>query len=422
MTPGTTEWAGARSEIFSAGIYVFHRGGAPWMVLAVQAVATAGVVWLVIRTMVPRGKEAVYVGVMAVLCGTSGVAWFVSQPMADAWGPIAYLAAFLLAYGWETLRGWERVLLMLLCAFGVVAHASHLLVMAILLTELAVLCLLRWKDGGSAPRRRGVAAVAVAVALAVAGQMAWQARLHGRVSLLGKHYPFMMARVIYDGPGRTYLEANCGHLQWVICRSVQQLPPDWASFMFGPDSPWERASNWERDRLREEEMPLVLGTLRAYPREQFVRTWRNVKFEAGYFGLYDLNDNEYDRSHASAIEGGATAYGRTRQRQNRLHLGFFGRLLRTCFLISLGMMASLLWYSWRAPLLRGLAGVVMTVLVANACVTGALSTADQRLQTRVVWLATLVGALMIVRLWQGEEAKASAAGEISGAGYAGQRP
>ena len=89
--------------------------------------------------------------------------------------------------------------------------------------------------------------------------------LYGKPSLTGEHAPFVMARLVADGPGRWYLSRHCAASSLVICTDADRLPDNVAKFLWAPDGIWRRASLEKQTRLRDEEMEVVLGTIRAYP-------------------------------------------------------------------------------------------------------------------------------------------------------------
>jgi len=64
-------------------------------------------------------------------------------------------------------------------------------------------------------------------------------------------------------------------LKWVICDHVHNLPDDPDNFLWAEDGIYQTASDSDNKRLVQEEIPFVLATLRAYPREQISRSAAN---------------------------------------------------------------------------------------------------------------------------------------------------
>jgi hypothetical protein len=95
----------------------------------------------------------------------------------------------------------------------------------------------------------GIAEVAMIVLIAAAAHLALHAFLYGKPSLNGKRAPFLMARVIADGPGRFYLQQHCDDMKLMICRYLPDIPNDVNEFLWNLDGIWQRASPAARERF-----------------------------------------------------------------------------------------------------------------------------------------------------------------------------
>jgi len=172
------------------------------------------------------------------------VGWYADFIMPDILGPVLYLAIYLLVFAPETLGRAERVGLYLIAWWAVTAHASHLLLAGLLLVLLALYAAVARKGFGG--RMRALGRVAAIVALAAGAQMALHGYLYGQPSLNGERPPYLMARLVADGPGRWYLQKHCPQLQWVVCAHLKELTGDPDDFLWGPDGAYETVSNEER--------------------------------------------------------------------------------------------------------------------------------------------------------------------------------
>jgi hypothetical protein len=224
-----SDYYGMRSLIYSLGILPFHWNVTPWPVVALQAFLTAYVIWLVVRSILAKRTVACYLALVALLSLLTGLSWFVSLIMPDILGSVLYLCIDLLVFARETLTRAERVAVMLIAWFAVASHATHLMLAAGLCVLLALLLLLRHRS--LHPRLRAVGEVAMIIVLAAAAHMALHGYLYGEPSLNGGRPPFLMARVIADGPGAWYLQQHCGLVKLAICDYVQDLPNDPDDFM-----------------------------------------------------------------------------------------------------------------------------------------------------------------------------------------------
>jgi hypothetical protein len=391
-----SDYYGIRSFIYSLGILPWHRYVTPWPVVAFQALLTAYVIWLVVRSILPRQAASHYLVLVALLSLFTSLSWYVSLIMPDILGPVLYLCVYLLVFAPETLTHAERLAVALSAWWAVASHATHLILAVGLCALLTLLLVLRrqfiqrrWKVVGE---------VAIIVLLAAATQLVLHTYLYGEPSLNGEHPPFLMARVIADGPGRWYLEHHCGEVKLAICDHVHNLPNDSDDFLWGADGVWQSADEATQKRLRQEEVPFVLATLRAYPRQQLSKSAGNFLQQLTAFGLsLDRNDwvlEVFDR----VLPGGRPNYLQSRQARNALPFEVFTSVQNWTIITSIVVIGALTPRLWRRRPARlvGLSVVIVSMVIANAFVTGALARVENRFQSRVIWVLSLLAGLFVV--------------------------
>ena len=387
-----------RAESYSLGIYPLHWNLTPWPIVALNALLTAWVLWLVLRTVTLRRTFFPFLVLVASLSLLTSVSWYVSLLMPDIYGPLLYLSVYLLVFARETLSRCELWALSAFVVWATTTHATHLMLAAGLCALLAIL-LLRWPP--MAGRGRAVAHVAALVALAAAAQMALHAYLYGHPTLNGNHPPYLMARVIADGPGATYLQQHCTApgkpgVDWAICADVAHLPDNDDDFLWDPSGVWATADRITQQRLLAEEMPLILATLRAYPRQLAARSFANFTQQLDDFGVNDFDNNDWmQQALPQVIPSAAVAYPRTLQARSVVPSEFFTNLQRwVVYACGFALAAMLTWLRrhGRSGLL-GLVAIVVPTLLANAFVTAVLSSSDSRYQARVIWMIPLAAAL-----------------------------
>lgn len=396
-----SSYYGVRSLFYSLGILPFHWNVAVWPVIGMQSTLLAWVLWLVVRSFAPRHTVRRYLVLVLPLALLTSASWFSSFVMPDILGPVLYLIVFLLVYARDTLHRWERVCLYVVGWWAITAHATHL-VLAVALCLILVLfaaverCRFR-------VRLKATAQIAVMIFLAASAQLALHGYLYGRPSLNGEPRPYLMARIIADGPGKQYLEKNCANLQWTICKHLVELSSDSDAFLWDSSGIFEGSSEEDRARLAGEEMPLVLATLGAYPRELLVKSATNFRDQLFAFGAYGFDSSEWlVDQFDSALPACKATYLRSRQARGALPLDQVSEIQRWVVAISLVailFLGSLLWraHSTRLP---GLFVVIASMVVLNALITGVLSVVDDRYQCRVIWLLPLLAEIMTLELLQ----------------------
>ncbi len=390
-----SDYYGMRSLIYSLGVLPFHWNANPWPIVFLQALLAAYILWLVVRSLRPRRVISRYLLLIALLSLLTSLSWFVSLILPDVLGPLLYLAAYLLVFARDTLSRAERASVAAIAWWAVASHITHLALAAGLCVLFALLWLVRcWPLRN---RGRAVCELALVVLMAAASQLALNAYLYGEPSLNGDAPPFLTARLVADGPGRWYLEKHCPEIHLALCRYVGHLPADSDEFLWDPQGIWPAAAASGEDRIRHEEIPFVLGTLRAYPRQQFSIFAAHFWQQLSAFGLWDLEPNGWVlQAFDTALPGGKSSYQKSWQVNDELPLDFLSAVqywLVIASLVALVLFTPLLFRA-RSPRLLGLGLIIPPTLVANAFLTGAFSNIEERYQSRVVWLLPFLAGLL----------------------------
>lgn len=411
---------GMRSFFYSLGILPWHWNISPWPIVALQCLLVAFVLWLVVRSVVPRNITVHYLILVLLLSLFTSVSWYSTIILPDILGAAAYLSFYLLVFARETLSRIEQVALYLIAWWGITAHATHLMLAAGVCVLLPLMLLLERK-----PFRRilkSTGEVALLVVLAASAQFALNGYLDGKPSLNGERPPYLMARVIADGPGRWYLEKHCGTLKWAICTHVQNLPANPDDFFWEDGGIWDTASDSEKDQMLREEMPFVLATLRAYPVTQLSRSAGNFWGQMNQFGIHDLDSNSWVKdAFGTVMPSAQSSYEKSRQARDAIPLNFISTVQSWAVLASLGSVifglasaclpTALRTILWRRRPIRliELGVLIVTMVVANGFLTGTLSMPDDRYECRVIWMVPLLAELFVA-VWLGQRQTAKLPG------------
>jgi len=388
---------GGRSLIYSVGILPFHWNVTPWPVVFFNALLTAYVLWLVVRSLQPERTSTAYFSLVALLSVFTGLGWFVGWIMPDILGPVLYLALYLLLFAPETLSHAERRAVVVIAWWSLTSHITHLMLAAgLCVLFVAVLAVRR-----QLTRRtlRPLGTVALIVFFGGAAQMALHTYLYGEPSLNGQRPPFVMARMIADGPGRWYLRQHCPALHVEICRHSRDLPDNVDDFLWSAHGIWQSASLAQQEQIRKEETRIVLGTLRAYPREELVVSAGHFWRQLHALGLYDYDPNAWILAMIDTVLPGARPrYLKTRQAHETLHEDLFTSVQDGAVMLSLVVIVcwGLFLRQYWSPRVIGLAAIIGFVVVVNAAVTGVLANVEDRYQARVIWLVPLLAAVLVL--------------------------
>ncbi len=394
-----------RSEIYCAGIYLLHWNKSVWPIVAFDALLTAWTLWLTVRALLLRRPLR--------LCTTAS--WCVCDVLPDSLGAVLYLGLFLLVFARETLRSWETLTLSAVACWAVTTHPTYVPIVFGLCVMLALSAWLRWRPMQG--RGRGLLQVTGIVLLGMAAEAGVHARIFGKPSLMGPHQPYLMARIIADGPAHDYLREHCATLQWVICKSVDKLPWSEDDFLWSPDGIYANATPAQKQELGREELPLIRGTLRAYPLRQARISFRNFTAQLADFSIAGkVYENAWMISMCDLVIPGMRAkFLRANERGEALHRPLFATVQKV--VVDLSAVATLLlqpwvWRSRQRPevsRLLSLSIVVVYIVLVNAAVTGVLSGVSARYEGRVIWLLPMLAYLLLVR-WRTREPVEAAAG------------
>ena len=200
--------------------------------------------------------------------------------MPDLFTPLLVLVLGLLLLVPGRLGRLERAWLVGFAAFMIAAQQSSLLLAFVL---LPVLALLRWACAtpGPAPGR----GVLLAPLLAMAALATVNLAAHGRASLSPFGNVFMLARVVYDGPGMAVLRRDCPVAHWRLCAELDRFPPTSDAFLWAPDGPIMRAGGHKL--VSTEADAIIAAALRADPAREMRAFLANWAEQLGRFASGD---------------------------------------------------------------------------------------------------------------------------------------
>ena len=387
---------GMRSFIYSLGILPFHWGITPWPIVALHALLTAYILWLVVRSIVPRQTATRYFVLLVPLTLLTGLGWVVSLIMPDIMGPVLYLSIYLLVFARETLSRAERLIVVSIAFWAAASHISHLMLAAGICVLLALLLVVRGRS--TRLRWSAVGEVAMIVLMAISIQVALHAYLYGKPSLNGERPAYLTARIIADGPGRWYLERHCTNMKLAICDYVHDLPENPDGFLWDANGIWQKASPGARELILQQETRFVLATLRTYPREQLSISFRNFWQQLTTSDLSNGPNAWVLKTFDGVLPGTRPAYLQSRQARQTLPDEFFTAVQDWTVITSLVAIGVLTPFVWRhlSPRVVGLAAVIFFTVIANAFVAGVFSEVDGRYQSRVIWLLPLLAGVFVL--------------------------
>jgi putative flippase GtrA len=273
---------GARSPFYGVLLHGTYLFGTIWLLAGLQSFLAAWVCYLLWRTLAPKASAWSYLAVMAAAAAGTSISFYTTFAMPDIFAGIGGAALVLILAQGDRLKRPEIAGLWAVIAYSMAIHKSHWG------TGLAVAGgggLLLWIMGLSAQSvvRRLVFIVSAAAVAWAAGAVYEGVYFNRTGSKLG-HPPFVMARMLADGPGRAYMRHACaetaqgGAEPYVLCRYKDNVGSSTDLILWSNRKNlgvFNLASRPGRVGLEAEEMRFVLGTLKYDPAGQTLASLRD---------------------------------------------------------------------------------------------------------------------------------------------------
>lgn len=397
-----------RSIYYGALLYFGEITGGFWLSVAVQAglLVTSVALTLGAMGLASAARTSLSLAIIGLL---TPAALFASYLMPDVFTGLTILACAMLIAKPDLPRS-HRVFWFVLLTAALSFHATHVLLAAALLVLGLGLQLRRPEPG----RRVGLGAIAVALLLAVLAEKTFGLAVERFVGAPPLRPPFLMARVIDDGPGYDYLKASCPGNGFQVCRFMERLPTGSDDFLWSFDPArgvFATVDGQTRRALSAEQMRFVLAVIAHDPLGQASAAAGNVLYQLRLlrvpeFGYEAWNLDGYrvkiPEPHRSRLFDSPAG----RSQMPVEPLGWVGMI---SFIAALGLIVWRLATRWRHvdPALRTLIGLLLVAVLLNAVICGVLSTPHHRYQARIAWLLPL--AALMLEFWLRQPRPATAA-------------
>lgn len=383
---------GTRSLTYSLLTYFLRFPGHSLLALVLfQAAAVAALVLLTQRLMAPDATRPWQFALMATLALLTSAGWSAATAMPDILAGVVLLGSIALTLFLERLALFERIGLVLLLALGISAHASHLpLAAAAFATGGALRFYFRKPHRAEAIHDALWIVSAPLLALAALFTLSYAG--FGTASVAPKHYPFLLARSVADGPGLHYLRAHCATEKYAICEIFgTDFPTTTRKFLWEQGGVRYRATPEQMERIRAEEWTIVRNAAAEYPMLQFRSSMSNFLRQLGSFGLGKVD------FRAALVKGPSGRVDLVEVTEDRPRLrAWMTYVFYAAFAASLAIIVML---RRRMPKLEGGALLIAAVgLVSNAATCGIISGVADRYQARVAWIIPLLAVMLMARI------------------------
>ena len=389
-----------RPVFYSLFLFPLHMTVTTWPAIAAQALLVTHTLHLARRALLPEVSAWWLLPGVGCLAIATALPWFASQLMPDVFTAILVLVLALLVLVPEQVSRRERAWLVLFGAFIIAAHQSNVpLAMGLLL----VLVPLRRRLGAATPlAHRSVLTAIAPLVLAMTAMVAVNVVGAGRVALSPYGNVFVLARVIYDGPGMDALRRDCPRAGWRLCGFVDQFPPTWDDFLWRDDGPVAKAGGARV--VSAEADGIIAAAMRAEPGTELRAFLENALLQLTQYasgdGLQSWPSTVTPKIERDFPRFETATYGAARQTQGILGVSAWMQALHgvVAILGVIGCCAVLPIALRRRHVAAGFIIAVLLALLGNAVITGGLSGPHDRYQSRIMWLPPALALLATVSL------------------------
>ena len=373
-----------RPPFYSLFMMPLHLTITTWPVVAAQALLTAWVLFQVVRVLWPALDTRWLPALVLPLAAGTWLPFLVSELTPDLLTPLLVLVLCVLALApADTVGRNTRLGLVGLATFMIAAQQSSVVLSVALVTILLAL------------KRSFIAVVPPLLAILALVGVNWAG--HGRAAVAPFGNVFMLARVIYDGPGLAVLRRECPDAGWRLCPFRDRLPPTSDDFLWAADGPVFLAGGHKA--VSAEADAIIAAALRADPGAELRAVLRNATEQLGRFesgdGLepWPVQVTPWIERDFPAAE--AAAYAAGLQARGLLALPPWLKAAHAILAMA-GVAVCVLLLPLAARRRHAAAGfltIALIVVPLSAAITGGLSTPHDRYQSRIMWLPAWVAAL-----------------------------
>ena len=409
--------AQARSPLFAIPLVIADRFVGASVFAGVLAVLDIAVYVLAIRVVLrPKNKFPEIVGLIVLIFATP-FAIVANLLMPDILIGGGFLSLFLLIRNNDDLSRGARALCWVVLFCAAATHTSHALAVLGLLVAMVL-----WSGVRGALTRRTLARGAIALIPCMLPfvtppvlSLLVREKLHDEIT----SPPFLMARVLEDGPGRMYLPGACATGEFPVLCSLRRTRIDNSSLFLWADADhggaFQSLNYDKRLRLVREERRFVLGTVSHYPVQTLSAALRNSLIQATKFRVGDpLFDPNASLRGVNAVRWSEISHifpsrcsrlvGECQSRINQtvLNLVVYVAVLLSLVFLGIAIVTTVLFREaiWRIVTPSALEFLTFAALFIclNAVICGTLSAPTSRYQARIVWLLPAIAAACVCRI------------------------
>ncbi|MCF6128979.1 hypothetical protein L1S35_04790 [Flavobacterium sp. AS60] len=405
-----------RTIMYGLFIRFFSLNFSLWLVVFTQSLIVAYVLWHIIKVVKKTVSKRLFLIIIALLSGFTGLGWYSSQIMPDIFTVTAVGALFLLALK-NDYKVYQKIIFSALLIFSVNAHFSNYLIS--ILTLLGLFVITRTKFIPKAKQELSFLLPTVIIAVSIVTGSLVNYAVGSTFKLNQSSHVFLMGKMLDSGVLKSFLDDECKGDNYVLCSCKDSLPNTSRELLWDPKSPLYQNGGWQGS---QESFNKIVFDIFTSPKHLALFT-----YNATLSSITQLFQNDVGSGLASNWYKDPTSppyvaiskhfpfelkqYKQSRQNGNLWDQGLDFTFINYINHILLVLSSVFLFFTFASKSKRKSIDVhvqliVVTLLLGvlvNAIVAGSLANVYDRLQCRISW--TIIFCVVLILLSKKEYLK-----------------
>lgn len=397
VLPANQTVLSGRSIYYGTLLYLGDLFGGFWFTVVIQAMLYLTSIGLTLFNLRVFSwiRFSLIVAVLAVL---TPAAFYNSYLMPDLFAGLTILASANLVVFGRSISNWQRLVWFVVLSLSMLFHSSHLLIAGAIVAIAAP-----W---GLSKRYSvswgGVGIIVLSIVTGFVGEAAFGFAVKKLTGTSPIRPPFVMARVIADGPGYDFLKEKCPDAGFVVCDYLDRLPTLNSDVFLWSQDPTQGVFTPEPEErkraLSEEQFRFAIAVVAYDPIGYLKSASFNIWSQLSQFGLSEFNYStiQLQRYKDKVPEPYQSEILETPAARGNMPIRILTPITYVSVFLSLAIYSYSIFRRRKSYISQPsivFSTVILWGILANAIICGLLSTPHDRYQARVIWL---IPALVLV--------------------------
>lgn len=231
-----------RTIMYGLFIRFFSLNFSLWLVVFTQSLIVSYVLWHVIKVVNKTISKRLFLIIMTLLSGFTGLGWYSSQIMPDIFTVTAVGALFLLALK-NNYKVYQKIIFSALLIFSINAHFSNYLIS--ILTILGLFVITRTKFIPKAKQELSFLLPTVIIAVSIVTGSLVNYTVGSTFKMNQGSHVFLTGKMLDSGVLKSFLDDECKGDNYVLCHCKDSLPNTSRELLWDPKSPLYQNGGWQ---------------------------------------------------------------------------------------------------------------------------------------------------------------------------------